>query len=276
MWFRVASGAPSARSENCMYQTKRRLGRSAIFAVLVGLLLAAQAANWTGYHQFGVNGLPVLCVPSSDLDPDLIADNDESTDLAVGSGHIPGFAFFFGADQIQHHLDTGTFRVRPELDGLRHVNTLGGSVGFLSVPDSRRLGSAGRARDLPDEWSASGRCLDVITTPLTQSDLFEVKCAVADNYSNILNRTPDRQKPLPDPKSLVVATCLTETISEGKFKGQTLHSCRRITILDGFIFDYQIQKDNLPLYPQIDRFLRSKLVEWKKNCSMPLKTTSPH
>jgi hypothetical protein len=104
---------------------------------------------------------------------------------------------------------------------------------------------------------------------LHQSDLFEVKCAAADNYSNVLNRTPDRRKPLPDQNSVVVATCLTETISAGKFKGHTLHSCRRVMVLDDFLLDYQIQKDNLPLYSQIDRFLRSKLVKWKKNCSLP-------
>jgi len=238
-------------------------------AGLVGLLLAAQVTDRTMHHEFGVNGNAVLCVPSSDMDPDLIPYNDESTDLAVGSGHTPGFGFLFGADQIQRHLDAGTFLVRPELSGLRHVNTLGGGVGFLSVPDSRRLGSAMRARDLSDEWSASGRCVDVVATPLHQSNLFEVKCAAEDNYSNVLNRAPDRRKSLPEPNSVVVATCLTETISAGKFKGHTLHSCRRVTVLDGFIFDYQIQKDNLPLYPQIDRFLRSKLVEWKKNCSLP-------
>lgn len=252
-----------------MYQAKRRLGRWAILAVLVGLPLATQATDRTARHEFGVNGKAVLCVPSPDMDPDLVQSNDESTDLAVGSGRTPGFGFLFGADQIQRYLDTGTFKIFPELDGLPHVNALEGDIGFLSVPDSRRLGSAMRARDLSDEWSASGRCVDVITTPLHQSDLFEVKCAAADNYSNVLNRTPDRRKPLPEPNSVVVATCLTETISAGKFKGHTLHSCRRVTVLDGFIFDYQIQKDNLPLYPQIDRFLRSKLVEWKKNCSLP-------
>lgn len=255
--------------KNCMYQAKRRLGRWIILAVLVGLPLAVQATDRTAHHEFGVNGKAVLCVPSSDLDPDLVQANDESTDLAVGSGHTPGFGFLFGADQIQRHLDTGTFRVRPELDGLRHVNTLGGGVGFLSVPDSRRLGSAGRARDLSEEWLANDRCSGVVVTPLKQSNLFEVKCAAADNYSNVLNRTPDRRKPLPEPNSVVVATCLTETISAGKFKGHTLHSCRRVVVLDGFILDYQIQKDNLPLYQQIDRFLRSKIVEWKRNCSSP-------
>jgi hypothetical protein len=109
----------------------------------------------------------------------------------------------------------------------------------------------------------------VVATPLKQSTLFEVKCAAKDNYSNVLNRVPDRNKPLPEPNSVVVATCLSETISAGKFVGHTLNSCRRVVVLDGFILDYQIQKDNLPLYQQIDRFLRSKIVEWKRDCSSP-------
>lgn len=260
---------------NDMGKAKRRasvLVRWAVVPILAGLIgppLTAQATDQTTkHHEFGVNGKAILCVPSLDMDPDLIPYNDESTDLAVGSGHVPGFAFLFGADQVQSHLDTGTFKVFPALDGLPHVNALEGDIGFLSVPDARRLGSAMRARDLSDEWSANGRCVDVVATPLHQSDLFEVKCAATDNYSNVLNRAPDRRKPLPEPNSVVVATCLSETISAGKFVGYTLHSCRRVTVLDGFILDYQIQKDNVPLYPQIDRFLLSKLIEWKKNCSV--------
>ena len=253
--------------KNCIYKEKRRLDRLVILAGLIGLSLAAQATDRTAHHEFGVNGKAVLCVPSSDMDADLVQYNDESTDLAVGSGHTPGFGFLFEADQIQRHLDRGTFRVLPELDGLPHVNALEGDVGFLSVPDSHRLGSAMRARDLSDEWLANERCAGAVVTPLKPSNLFEVKCAVADNYSNVLNRAPDRRKSLPEPNSVVVATCLTETISAGKFKGHTLHFCRRVVVLDGFLLDYQIRKENLPLYQQIDRFLQSKIVEWKKACS---------
>lgn len=238
-----------------------------IFVGYVGLPFAGLAADSVAHHEFGVNGKTVLCVPSSDMDPALIPYNDESTDLAVGSGHTPGFGFLFKADQVQSHIDIGKFRVFPELNDLPHVNTLGGSVGFLSAPDSRRLGPAMRARDLSDEWYASGDCAGVVVTPLQQGNLFEVKCTAKDNYSNVLNRVPDRSKPLPEPNSVVVATCLSETISAGKFVGHTLRSCRRVVVLDGFIFDYQIQKDNLPLYQQIDRFLRSKIVEWKRDCS---------
>lgn len=237
--------------------------------LLGGGLMATHATGGTFVHEFGVNGKAILCVPTSDLDSDLLPYNDESTHLSVGSGSMPGFAFSFDANQIQHELDKGTFNLHPELEGLRHVNTLGGQLGFLSVPDATRLGAAMRARDLLDEWFANGRCLGTVVVPLNQSNLFEVKCNAADNYSNILNRTPDRQKPLPLPNSVVVASCLNETISSGKFKGQKHHPCRRVLVFDGFIFDYQIQKDNLPLYPEIDRFLRSKLIGWKQNCSLP-------
>ena len=109
----------------------------------------------------------------------------------------------------------------------------------------------------------------MVATPLKQSTLFEVKCAAKVTIQNVLNRVPDRNKPLPEPNSVVVATRLSETISAGKFVGHTLNSCRRVVVLEGFIQDYQIQKDSLPLYQQIDRFLRSKIVEWERDCSSP-------
>jgi hypothetical protein len=66
---------------------------------------------------------------------------------------------------------------------------------------------------------------------------------------------------------VVVATCLYETISAGKFAGQAVRSCRRVVKLDGFLVDYQIQENNLPLYLQLDAFLQSKIAEWKTRCS---------
>lgn len=193
--------------------------------------------------------------------------NDESNDLAVGSGHTPGFGFLFPVAQVQSYIATGQLFVNPDLTGIRHVNDLGGSVGFLSEPDSRRLGSAMRARDLEDEWYARDACPSPEITGFPQGDLFEIKCKAGDNYSSILNRLPDRNKSMPTANSLVVASCLYETISAGKFKGQELRSCRRVVVLDGFILDYQIQKENVPLYQQLDAFLRGKIADWKKNCS---------
>jgi hypothetical protein len=237
-----------------------------VLVACVGMPLGGSAAGSGAGHEFGVNGKAVLCPLESDMDPALIPYSDESTDLAVGSGHTPGFGFLFGADEVQKQVGNGRFHVRPELDDLPHVNTLGGSVGFLSAPDYRRLGSAMRARDLSDEWLENGHCPRVVVTPL-QGNLFEVKCAVEDKYANILNRAPERRAPMPDPNSVVVATCLYETISVGKFAGQELRSCRRVVKLDGFLVDYQIQENNLPLYLQIDAFLRNKIAEWKVRCS---------
>jgi hypothetical protein len=238
-----------------------------MFIGLAALPRAGSAVDLAGYHKFGVNGKAVLCVPSSDMNPVLMPYNDESTRLTVGSGHTPGFAFSFRADQVQSQIDVGSFRVFPELDKLPNVNSLGGSVGFLSVPDSLRLGPAMRARDLSDEWFANGHCAEAVVSRIQPYDLFELKCTAKDNYSNILNREPDPGKALPDPNTMVVATCLYETISAGKFAGHALRNCRRVVILEEFIVDYQIQKDNVPLYRQIDQFLRRKIVEWKGNCS---------
>lgn len=239
--------------------------------LLVGCLslsIRPIAAALNDLHWFGVGGAAILCPPSSDLDPALIPYDEESTDLAVGSGHTPGFAFLFDAKTVQNNISSGTFKVFPKLDSIRHVNSLGGSTGFLSKPDSLRLGSAMRARDLLDEWYQAGRCTHRTVTPKGQSNVFEVKCSAGDNYSNILNVAPDRNHPMPDPNSIVVATCNYENIPVGPFEGTTLHSCRRVAIRSSFLLDYQIQKENVPLYQQIDAFLDAKIGAWRRNCSL--------
>ncbi len=246
---------------------------AAAFAIIgcIGSPLICSAADSAAYHRFGVNGEAVLCPRSSDMDPSLIPYNDESTDLAVGSGRTPGFGFLFDAGEIDRHIVNGKFRVFPEFAEHPYVNKLSGSIGFLSLPDARRLGPAMRARDLVDEWSASGACVRALVTRLQQSDLYELKCTPKDTYSNILNRPPQPGEPLPDPNSLVVATCVYETISAGKFAGQARRACTRVAILDGFIVNYRVQEDNLRLYKQLDAFLLGKIAEWKRNCSVDRK-----
>src|ERR1700752_1981331 len=205
-----------------LQESLRCARKAATFVVIgfVGLPLTGSAADSAAYHRFGVNGEAVLCPRSSDMDPTLIPYNDESTDVAVGSGRTPGFGFLFDAGEIDRHIGAGAFRVFPEFAEHPYVNKLSGSIGFLSLPDSRRLGPAMRARDLSDEWSASGDCAKEVVTRLQQSDLYELRCTPKDNYSNILNRLPQPGEPLPDPNSLVVATCVYETIPAGKFAGQ--------------------------------------------------------
>lgn len=238
-----------------------------LFVGCLSLSIRPTIAASDDLHRFGVGGTAILCPPSSDLDPSLIPYNDESTDLAVGSGHTPGFGFLFEAKVVQNDISSGTFKVFPKLDPIRHVNTLGGSIGFLSRPDSLRLGSAMRARDLSDEWHQTGRCTHATVTSIGYGSVFEVKCSAGDNYSNVINVAPDKNIAMPDANSIMIASCNDENIPAGPFKGTTLHSCRRVVTRSGFLLDYQIQKENLPLYQQIDAFLDGKIGAWKLNCS---------
>jgi len=247
------------------------------FPIITALLflLPGSAVADDSWHDFGMNGKAVLCVHSSDLDPALIRFNSESTDLAVGSGQTPGFAFLFGEEKLRE-LTGGLFRVLPEFEGHPYVNKLSGSIGFLSVPDSRRFGPAMRARDLESEWYAKDRCAEELITELPGSGLFEVKCNAKDKYSNVLNVRPDRGKAMPEPNEIVAATCINENISVGQFSGASRQSCRRVKIIDGFLVDYQVQEDNVPLYQQFDGFLEGKIAEWKKNCRQrPLRGAMP-
>ncbi len=251
---------------NLLQEGRMRCLSLVAFCGLIGLPSIGSSSDSTGKHEFGLDGKAALCVPQGDLDPVLIPYNDETTDLAVGSGRTPGFGFLFSADEVVKHLKSGSFRTFPEFAEHPYVNRLSGSIGFISAPDAHRLGSAMRARNLEDEWAASGACDHVVATQLQGSDLFEVKCRAKDNYANILNRLPDRTQPLPDPNSVVVATCVYETISDGKFAGRSRRSCTRAVILDGFFVNYRIQEENMPLYRQLDEFFRDKIVEWKGNC----------
>ena len=230
------------------------------------LPMAGSAQQAADQHRFGVNNQAILCPPSSEMDPELIPYNEESTDLVVGPGRTPGFGFLFNTKVLDSHLGIGMFRTLPGFEDHPYVNKLSGSVGFLSVADSKRFGPAMRARDLSDEWTEDGRCGGRVVSRIGRSELFEVKCSAADDYANVLNRRPQKGETIPDPNSVVVATCTFETISVGKFAGQSLRSCTRVVILEKFIVNYRIQEKNLPLYRQIDDFLRGRIVGWKNRC----------
>lgn len=225
------------------------------------------AGDLVAYRKFGIGGKPILCVASSDMDSMLIPYNDESVDLSVGLGHTPGFGFLFEPEEVRKYTGAGTFQEFSKFQDHPYVNKLSGSIGFLSVTDSRRLGPAMHARSLADEWRQSGSCAQEVVIQLPQSDLYEVKCRAEDNFSNVLDRSPEKNRPMPDPNSVVVATCLYETISTGKFAGQSLRTCTRVAILDGFILNYRIQEDNLPLYKRLDTLLQDKIRRWKENCN---------
>jgi len=238
-----------------------------LFFCCIGLPIGRPVVASSKLHRFGVGGTAILCPATSDLDDLDIPYDDESTDLPVGSGHMPGFAFLFEAKTVQATLESGVFEVFPKLSSIRYVNTLNGTIGFISRVDSLRIGSAMRARDLSDEWYQTGLCTHRTALSIVQGKVFEVKCSVGDDYSNILSIAPDRDRPMPKPNSIVIASCNDKYIAFGPFAGTTLHSCRRVFIRSGFIVDYQLQKENLPLYLQIDAFLDAKIGEWRRNCT---------
>jgi len=66
-----------------------------MFTSCVSFWVAHSIAASNQVSRFGVGGAAVLCPPISDLDPLLIPYNPVSTDLVVGSGRTPGFAFLF-------------------------------------------------------------------------------------------------------------------------------------------------------------------------------------
>ncbi len=253
---------------DAMYPEVPKLRAAAImFITCVSFWVAPSIAASNQVSRFGVGGTAVLCPPISDLDPLLIPYNPVSTDLVVGSGRTPGFAFLFDKKIVQGNINPRVFKVFPSLDAIRSVNSLSGVVGFLSVADSLRLGPAMRARDLSDEWYKTDRCAHSISVPMGRSNLVEVKCSAVDNFSNVLNVTPDGARPMPTPNSIVIASCNEDHIPVGPFAGATLHPCRRVVIHQGFMLDYQIQRDNVPLYSDIDSFLFGKIEEWRRNCS---------
>jgi hypothetical protein len=73
---------------------------------------------------------------------------------------------------------------------------------------------------------------------------------------------------MPEPNSIVVASCNDDYIPVGPFAGTTLYTCARVIVRSTFILEYKIQKVNLPLYHQIDAFLEDRIRAWERNCSI--------
>src|ERR1700674_5951363 len=82
-----------------------------------------------GQHIFGVNGKPILCVPESDMDTWVLRYAEESTHLEPGSGHTPGFPFWFSAQMMKSTIPG--YVIVPGFESHHYVNALSGSVGFL-------------------------------------------------------------------------------------------------------------------------------------------------
>jgi hypothetical protein len=73
---------------------------------------------------------------------------------------------------------------------------------------------------------------------------------------------------MPGPNEFVVATCEYRSIPLGPYAGNALRDCSRVLIVDEFIVDYKIQRDNVSLINEIDLFVKRKIYEWKKNCTI--------
>jgi hypothetical protein len=61
-------------------------------------------------------------------------------------------------------------------------------------------------------------------------------------------------------------TCRDETLRYGRHSGTTLHTCERMTRIDGFLIRYEIQQANAPLTAALDGFLRAKIAAWRAAC----------
>ncbi len=230
-------------------------------AVVMTQLLSGPS-NW---HVFGTDGRRILCVPQSDMDPALLRYADESTHLIIGSGHTPGFSFWFPPDLTQSHIDN--YSVIPGFTGYPYVNALSGTVGFLGKDDEARLGSAMRARNIDDEWYARSACPHPFVKPLASASMYEIKCSANADYGAIWDRLPDHRIAMPNPNDFVVATCRYETIQLGPYKGRALKNCARIVKIDHFLIDYRFQEENAPLVSRLDLFIRARLSRWRENCS---------
>ena len=220
----------------------------------------------TGMHVFGIGGKPILCVPESDLNPDLMGFNDESTHLEPGNGHTPGFAAFFSLAEMRRRFGTRyssdpVFGNSPALTGLEVTVTL------LSDADAHRLGPAMRARDIDDIWHGTGACPNATTQPLAGSHLYVARCSPNSSYSSLWNRNRNSKEEMPNGNTFVVATCDYDTIAFGPYKGHDLRECTRILIFDGFMIDYRFTEQNAVLIEQFDAFLKDKIAQWRNNCS---------
>jgi hypothetical protein len=140
---------------------------SKVFALGALMLIADQ-------HIFGVNGKPILCVPESDMDTWVLRFAEESTHLNPGSGHTPGFPFWFPAEMMASTIPG--YAIVPGFEPHHYVNALSGSVGFLGKDDKARFNSAMRARSVEDIWYAKDKCPQPAVKSLPDTSLYEVKC----------------------------------------------------------------------------------------------------
>ena len=60
--------------------------------------------------------------------------------------------------------------------------------------------------------------------------------------------------------------CRRDVLRNGRPNGVELHTCSRVTVIDGFLISYEVQERNASLIAELDRFLGAKIREWRDNC----------
>jgi hypothetical protein len=227
------------------------------------LVLTGEA---TDILQFGVDGQAILCVPQAELHQDLLAYMDVSLDLQVGSGHAPGFLFLFKAREMKRKYPN--YYINPAVPYDDGTDAFSGNVGFTAPEDRIRWGSAMRARNISKIWHRQEPCSVPSVEPMGNSVPYRVKCKLGDLSSSLWTRAPKADEKMPDPDGFVIATCRYKPMIYGPFKGYTLKDCMRTLIIDEFIIDYEFQEENAHLHEEFDQFLRQKIQEWRRNCSI--------
>ena len=61
-------------------------------------------------------------------------------------------------------------------------------------------------------------------------------------------------------------SCRHEKLRGGRHSGVELQTCSRTTLIDGLWVTYDVQERNVALVEALDRFLGSKIAEWRNNC----------
>lgn len=127
----------------------------------------------------------------------------------------------------------------------------------LYTPDPKQLTSGSPAfafqfaadqvrRDVP-KFSVDPRVAEVRSARLLQGSLGFVDDAGREKYASGL-------------------TCRREALRQTLSSKIEFTTCSRIALIDGFLVGYEIQQANAPLVPDLDRFLKGKIAEWRANC----------
>ena len=231
----------------------------ALFFVAASLIAAGSAT-----YDFGVHGAKILCVSRQDMDESLIPYTTVSTYLRTGNGHTPGFAVLFGASDMQKAVPA--YKVNTGFPISNLSNQFWSEIDFISERDRSRYGPGMRGAFYGQLWNRQVPCQVPQVLEIYKRQLYEVRCSRRDKDSLLLNQAPNRSEPMPNPNSIVLASCIDQPVSLGPYKGAVDQSCIRSVVIDGFLVTYHFQEQNAGLIPQFDSFIGGKISEWKQNC----------